>query len=54
MLNTDLILLTIYDFLARSKAHAEDRRPLLNHNPHDEDHPDQKYAKRLGGDRHIQ
>jgi|UniRef100_A0AC35FXH6 hypothetical protein len=40
-------------FTSRSKGHAEDRRPLLNHNPHDEDHPDQKYAKRLGGDRHV-
>ena len=36
---------------ARSKAHSGDRQPLID--PRDEDHPDQKYAKRLGGDRHI-
>jgi hypothetical protein len=39
-------------FTSRSKGHAADRRPLLSQN-HDEDHPDQKYAKRLGTDRHV-
>uniref|UniRef100_A0AC34Q6K8 Uncharacterized protein n=1 Tax=Panagrolaimus sp. JU765 TaxID=591449 RepID=A0AC34Q6K8_9BILA len=40
-------------FVSRSKTNAEDRRPLLHNDPRDEDHPDQKYAKRLTGDRHI-
>lgn len=31
---------------------TEDRHPLLDQ-PRDEDHPDQKYAKRFGGDRHV-
>ena len=43
----------IAPFLARSKSHSEDRRPLLNGNPRDEDHPDQKYAKRFAGERNI-
>uniref|UniRef100_A0A7E4WD72 Zinc finger protein-like 1 homolog n=1 Tax=Panagrellus redivivus TaxID=6233 RepID=A0A7E4WD72_PANRE len=42
-------------FTSRAKAISDDRKPLLSpeDEPRDEDHPDQKYARRFGGDRHL-
>jgi len=40
-------------FTSRSKANVDDRRPLLQNDPQDEDHPDQKYARRFAGERNI-